>query len=158
MNYPMLAINQALAMLPSKMTTRAALVQLLAIGAQESQDYQYRRQMGNGPARGFWQFEENGGVNGVIKHPSKYVRTLAGDICAQRHVSFDKHAVWEAMELDDVLAAAFARLNLWGDPQPLPAIGDHASAWHLYLRVWRPGKPHPDKWLARYQAAVEATT
>jgi hypothetical protein len=154
MNYPLLAINEALSLLPSKMTTRAALVQLLAIGAQESMDYQHRRQMGNGPARGFWQFEMNGGVKGVLTHG--LTRTIAGEICAKRFVSFDKQAVWEALEFDDVLAAAFARLLLWTDPFKLPAIGQANAAWDLYLRTWRPGKPHPDKWEARYDAAVLA--
>ena len=156
MNYPLLAINEALSLLPSKMTTRAALVQLLAIGAQESQDYTYRRQMGNGPARGFWQFERNGGVNGVINHPLKTIRDLAVQVCAARRVLCERQAVWEALETDDVLAAAFARLNLYGDPFALPAVGQCNAAWELYLRVWKPGKPHPDKWPARYDAAVLA--
>jgi len=156
MNYPLLAINEALSLLPSKMTTRAALVQLLAIGAQESQDYTYRRQMDNGPARGFWQFEKNGGVKGVMEHPLKIVRTEAAMVCDARMVPFTTQAVWEALEFDDVLAAAFARLNLYGDPFALPAVGQCDAAWELYLRVWRPGKPHPDKWPARYDAAVLA--
>jgi hypothetical protein len=156
MNYPLLAINEALSLLPSKMATRAALVQLLAIGAQESLDWQYRRQMGNGPARGFWQFEENGGVKGVMEHPLKIVRTEAAMVCDARMVPFTTQAVWEALETDDVLAAAFARLNLYGDPFALPAVGQCNAAWELYLRVWRPGKPHPDKWPARYDAAVRA--
>ena len=157
MNYPMLAINEALSLLPAKMTTRAARVMLLAIGAQESQDYTYRRQMGNGPARGFWQFERAGGVNGVINHPLKTVRDLAAQVCAARKVPCNPQAVWEALETDDVLAAAFARLNLYGDPAPLPVVGHCFEAWDLYVRVWRPGKPHPDKWPARYDAAVLAT-
>jgi hypothetical protein len=152
----MLAINEALSLLPSKMTTRAALVQLLAIGAQESQDFTYRRQMGNGPARGFWQFEKNGGVKGVINHPLKVIRELAVQVCASRRVPCEAQSVWEALETDDVLAAAFARLNLYGDPFALPAVGQCNAAWELYLRVWRPGKPHPDKWPARYDAAVLA--
>lgn len=157
MNYPMLAINEALSLLPSKMTTRAALVQLLAIGAQESEDWQYRRQKGNGPARGFWQFEKNGGVKGVMEHPSKTVRDLAAQVCAARNCPWDREVIWNNLERDDVLAAAFARLNLYGDPFPLPAVGKVDEAWALYVRVWRPGKPHPKEWSARYAAAVEAT-
>jgi len=156
MNFPMLAINGALALLPSKMTTRAARVQLLAIGAQESEDWQYRRQKGNGPARGFWQFEKNGGVKGVMEHPLKTVRDLAQQVCAARNTPWDREVIWSNLERDDVLAAAFARLNLYGDPFPLPAVGDAAEAWDLYVRVWRPGKPHPDAWQARYDAAVQA--
>lgn len=156
MNYPMLAINEALSLLPSKMTTRAALVQLLAIGAQESKDWAYRRQMGNGPARGFWQFEKNGGVKGVMEHPIKTVRDLARQVCAARNCPWDRETIWNNLERDDVLAAAFARLNLYGDPFPLPAVGQANAAWELYLRVWRPGKPHPEEWNARYDAAVQA--
>lgn len=155
MTYPLAAINEALALLPAKMTTRAALVQILTIGAQESLDYQHRRQMGNGPARGFWQFEQGGGVNGVMTHPA--TKALAGEICAKRGVSFDQPAVWAALELDDVLAAAFCRLLLWTDPSSLPPIGNAQSAWNLYNRVWRPGQPHPEAWPARYAAAVQAT-
>jgi hypothetical protein len=156
MNLPLLAINEALSLLPSKMTTRSALVQLLAIGAQESKDWQHRRQMGNGPARGFWQFEKNGGVTGVMEHPLKTVRDLARQVCAARNCPWDREVIWSNLERDDVLAAAFARLNLYGDPFALPAVGQCEAAWELYLRVWRPGKPHPDEWPARYDAAVRA--
>lgn len=48
-------------------------------------------------------------------------------------------AVHPALEVDDVLAAGFARLLLWTDPHRLPAVGDVEGAWQLYLRTWRPG-------------------
>ena len=61
------AIRPALAALPARMRSREAVVMLLAIGLQESL-FKYRRQMANGPARGFWQFEKMGGVAGVLQH------------------------------------------------------------------------------------------
>ena len=61
------AIRPALAALPARMRSREAVVMLLAIGLQESL-FRYRRQMANGPARGFWQFEKMGGVAGVLQH------------------------------------------------------------------------------------------
>lgn len=157
MTYPLSAINEALGLLPVKMDSRAARVQLIAIGAQESEDWQYRRQKGNGPARGFWQFEKNGGVKGVMEHPSKTVRDLARQVCAARNCPWDRETIWGNLEHDDVLAAAFARLNLYGDPHVLPAVGQCNAAWELYLRVWRPGKPHPKEWPARYDLAVDLT-
>lgn len=51
-----LAIEPALRLLPPAMDTVKARVMLLAIGLQESA-FAARRQAGNGPARGFWQFE-----------------------------------------------------------------------------------------------------
>jgi hypothetical protein len=34
-------------------------------------------------------------------------------------------------------------------------VGDVAGAWALYMRVWRPGKPHRQTWPALYQHALK---
>lgn len=137
------AILPAYALLPARMASDAASVQLLATGLQESL-FEFRRQKGNGPARSFWQFERGGGVKGVMTHPASapHMRTL----CDARGVPWTAMDVWNAMEFDDVLAAGASRLLYWTDPKPLPAVNDAASAWDLYLRTWRPGKPHIDTW------------
>lgn len=146
------AIAPALALLPARMDSVSAVAQMLAIGLQESR-FEHRRQIG-GPARGFWQFEQGGGVRGVLRHSSS--REHAQAVCRARNVIATESAVYTALEHDDVLAAAFARLLLWTDPKPLPALGDEQGAWDLYLRVWRPGKPHRHTWNALYAAAMEA--
>ena len=66
-------------------------------------------------------------------------------------------SVYSRLELDDVLAAAFARLLLWTDPARLPRTGDADAAWALYLRTWRPGKPHRQTWDALHAQAAQAT-
>jgi len=148
------AIQPALAMLPVKMSTDEARLMMLAIGLQESR-FQYRRQIGNGPARGFWQFEQGGSVKGVMTHPA--TKDHAAAICAAQGVEFDRAKVWAALEFDDVLAAAFARLNLWWAHGPLPSVDDVDGAWHLYADVtWRPGKPHRETWDGFHQQAQEA--
>ncbi|MDR6600970.1 hypothetical protein J2732_001953 [Achromobacter deleyi] len=144
------AIKPALALLPPKMDTAAARVMLLAIGLQESR-FLHRRQIG-GPARGFWQFERGGGVRGVLTHPAS--RDHAYRVCAARGVDPVAAAVYPALEADDVLAAAFARLLMWTDAWRLPAVGDTQGGWELYIRTWRPGKPHPGTWQALYAQAV----
>lgn len=144
------AILPALALLPAKMDTPAARVMLLAIGLQESR-FVHRRQIG-GPARGFWQFEQGGGVRGVLTHPAS--AALARQVCEVRGVAPTTAAVYAQLENDDVLGAAFARLLLWTDPKSLPAIGDADAAWALYLRTWRPGKPHAQTWPALHGQAV----
>lgn len=146
------AILPALALLPPAMNTPQARILMLAIGLQESR-FQHRRQIG-GPARGFWQFERNGGVRGVLTHPTS--RENAFRICAARQVAPVAATVHAALEADDILAAAFARLLLWTDPLRLPAAGDADGAWALYLRTWRPGKPHPQTWPALYARALSA--
>lgn len=137
------AINPALAWLPPKMDTPEARLMVLTIGNQES-EFKNRVQMGNGPARSFWQMERMGGVNGVLTHPAS--RELAGMACDWRNVPHTAMGVWSAMEFDDVLGAIWARLLLLTDPRPLPAWLAVDDAWNYYLDNWRPGKPHADKW------------
>ncbi|MFY3127648.1 hypothetical protein ACOTGA_23640 [Achromobacter xylosoxidans] len=149
------AINPALALLPAGMDTPAARVMLLAIGLQESR-FLHRRQIA-GPARGFWQFEKGtrasrGGVWGVFLHAASKDHLAA--LCKARSVSCDPDAIYAALEYDDVLAAGVARLLLWTDPKALPAIGDADAGWALYLRTWRPGKPHPQTWPDLYRQAA----
>ncbi len=136
------AIKPALAMLHARMRSREAVVMLLAIGLQESL-FKHRRQMGNGPARGLWQFEFGGGFKGVFgRHTSQQA---AEQIATERgHFKYiDGHAnlryAFDQLEHDDVFAAAVARLLLWTDPNSLPALNDPEGAFQLYLRTWRPG-------------------
>ena len=138
--------------LPSKFDSTAATVLLLAIGLQESR-FEHRTQIG-GPAHGFWQFERGGGVRGVLEH--KDTRPYALAACAIRGAVPTAEAVYRRIVDDDLLACAFARLLLWSDPHPLPAPGEIDAAWHLYLRTWRPGRPHSNSWRGLYEHALEA--
>lgn len=148
-------LNPGLARLPLSMDSPKARVMLLSIGLQES-EFEHRYQVlnggGKGPARGFWQFERGGGVKGVMGHPS--TTGHAHRLCEERGVDWDAATIWAKLESDDILACGFARLLLYSDPKPLP--NDAAGGWDLYARVWRPGKPHPEKWPANYTAALRA--
>ena len=145
-------VGPGLALLPSRMDSERARLMLLAIGLQESR-FEHRRQIG-GPARGFWQFERAGGVQGVLRHPA--TAKLAAAVCAEQGVEPTATAVYNRLEHDDLLACAFARLLLWSDPQPLPAPGYASASWQYYLRTWRPGKPHRHTWDALYARAHDA--
>lgn len=151
-------VEPAFRELPARMASDEARVMLLAIGLQESR-FRHRLQMPlrpgmpPGPARGFWQFERGGGVTGVLTH--QVSRDMAAAVIDKRRIPNESRAVWTALAEDDVLAAIFARLLLFTDPRPMPAIGDDAAAWAYYIRNWRPGKPHPQTWRALYDSAVE---
>ena len=156
------AINPALKLLPEKMDSKEARVMLLAIGLQESR-LTYRVQVSpnmpgmKGPARGLWQFERGGGCVGVLTH--KATREYAKKICAALDVPADSGSVWAELEHNDILSAAFARLLLYSDPQPLPALTDSMAGWRLYaLRTWRPGSPRPETWPGFWQRAVKFVT
>ncbi|MEN4918273.1 hypothetical protein ABE485_06340 [Achromobacter spanius] len=156
------AISPALALLPASMDTPEARIMLLAIGLQESR-FEHRRQLvGNpprpaGPAKSFWQAEQGGGmVHGVRLHVA--TSAAAAHLYQARGVPARDVAIWDAIENDHVLAAGLARLLLWSDPGRLPAVGDEQGAWNLYLRTWRPGKPHAQTWPTLYaRAAAEVS-
>lgn len=159
-------IDPALQLLPAAMDSPRARVQVLANGLQES-GFEARRQLITvrnpstgarelkplGPATSYWQMERGGGVLGVLTHRGS--KFYAQNVCKARGVDPTSPAVWAAIEHDDVLAAAFARLLLWTDPLRLPALGDVQGAWNLYARTWRPGKPHPEDWPGNYRQALD---
>ncbi len=149
MNIPYLAIEHGLSLLPRKMATDEARLMLYAIGLQESR-FKHRKQI-KGPAKGFWQFESAGGVKGVMNHSSS--RKHAKAACAALSIEFNQSEIHKALEHNDALAAAFARLLLWTDPQPLPCIGEENESWDYYIRNWRPGKPHHHTWNDMYTEA-----
>ena len=154
-----MAINEALTvLLPVKMNTQGSRLMMLAIQKQEDPEerrYQVVKRVAGtlpeniigpktakGPARSLWQFEignekSRAGVYGVLSHRS--TSTHIRLICEHYNVPATPKACWEAIEHSDVLAACFARLLLWSDPLPLPAINDPEQAFQHYLRARRPG-------------------
>lgn len=159
------AIIPAAAILPAQMDSRRARLLVLAICLQES-NLQSRYQIvqgkpgAKGPARGFPQFEKGsklfgGGIWGVYKH--KASKFWLAELCKARGCEFHPDAIHIAIETDDVLAAGLARLLLFTEATPLPAEGDHEAAWIYYAKkTWRPGRPHPEKWLTNYRKAQQA--
>ena len=140
------ALEPALQLLPAFMDTVEARAMCMAIALQESR-LEHRRQVG-GPARGYWQFELGGGVRGVLSHPASkpYIRAVLAALdydFAPEDLPVECYA---AIEHNDILAAAFARLLLWTLPGALPGRDAADEGWRQYLKTWRPGKPHPDTW------------
>ena len=134
-----------------RMNTPEAWAMLVAIALQES-NLEHRRQI-KGPARGFWQFERGGGVAGVLTN--KATRDHARNICIALTVKPDADSVYEALEFNDHLACAFARLLLFTLPRPLPGENDSADAWMQYIDAWQPDRPQPDGWVRRWETAWE---
>jgi hypothetical protein len=159
-------VTPALRLLPKAMDTPEARVLLLAICLQESGGI-HRWQVidrlhpeRKGPARGLWQFElgsrqSRGGVWGVFLHPAS--RFWLWGVSEALEVPFGARAIWQRLEIEDVLACCVARLLIFTDPIRLPAITAADDAWDLYRRrTWRPGKPKKLTWVANHRAAVSA--
>lgn len=143
------AIEPAYTLLPARMASRDATAMILAIAMQESR-FEHRRQI-KGPARGYTQFEMGGGLRGVLTHEA--TRGPIRDVL--RALDYDDETLtsYVAIEHNDVLCAAYSRLLLWSDPDPLPTFGQDAFAWDYYLRTWRPGKPRPETFSAFFNEA-----
>jgi len=140
------AIEPGLALLPPNMGADAARVMLMAIAGQET-NWSERRQIPAGQALGYWQFQQDGTVGLMDKLPALTQSVL--DTC-----DLQQSEAWEALQYNDAVACAFARLLLWSHPAPLPAIGDQAGAWAYYRRLWKPGRPDAKRWLSAYPIAV----
>lgn len=138
-------IEPGLALLPSYMTSNQSRVQLLSIASQES-SLRFRHQLGGGTAVGYWQFQQDG-VAGVLQA----LPSLAQSVLDACDVSVAE--AYNAIQYHDPIACAFARLLLWSDPTPLPAIGNSSGAYSCYCKNWRPGRPDETRWHADYATA-----
>lgn len=147
------ALDPALRLLPAKLDSPAARAMVIAICLQESR-LQYRHQV-NGPAVGYAQMEQGGGVRGVLTHAAS--KPLIQVVLKALDYSPDADALdcYVAIQHNDILAAAFARLLLWTIPQALPAQSAAGSGWTQYVEAWRPGKPVRETWNGFFEQAWE---
>ncbi len=143
-------IEPGLSLLPPKMDTDKARAMLVATSLQES-GFTNRKQIGGGPARGFWQNEKTGAIKGVLTHPS--TKELIREVCARIVVPADIDLCYGLIAYHDALACCFARLLLWTLPRPLPGPDEPDEGWRQYLEAWRPGKPRPADWPGNYSRA-----
>lgn len=128
------AIEPALALLPTVMDNQEAKVMLLAIMLQES-GLRTRQQVG-GPAHGIAQCEQP--IMQLLLD-NRASEVPVRNLCSARAVAPVASDMYFAVATDDVFAAGIARLALWCDPHPLPALGDQDAAFETYIRVWGPG-------------------
>ena len=139
-----------------------AVVELVAIAGQES-GWSARRQIGIGQyypqtvgARSYWQMESTWGGPVAINDVMQRVPNKLAAVCAYLEIPTDELGLYEACAWNDTLACALARLLLWIDPSPLPALGQKDVAWNYYVRNWHPGAPHYESWYGNYDAAMQA--
>lgn len=132
----------------------AARPWMLAVALQESalvERYQILDGGAPGAARSWWQVEEPT-VRLLLRHEVTGPRLRS--MCDAASVRHDPICIWRAIEGHDMLAVGVARLLLLADPHPVPV--DEAGGWECYMRVWRPGKPRPEKWGSCWRMAQQA--
>jgi hypothetical protein len=153
-------VAATLAIFPVEYNSPRARAMLLSIGLQET-EFKARRQLvagekrwwkSQGPAVGYWQ-NERIGIQGIMQHHR--AGPMLRNICDTLGYPFDLDVLYDAVKYDNILAVVIARLMLWVHPDPLPGPNDVSTSWQYYLRTWRPGKPHPERWEDNYRRAWE---
>jgi hypothetical protein len=125
---------------------------LCTIAGQESA-WENVQQGGDGPGRGYFQFEPETCGELLVNSVS---HAMMFKVCAALKIEATETVVYGALLADPKLQVAMARFDLWCDRAPLPAYGDEMAAWETYLRIWRPGKPSLERWSGNYLAALTA--
>lgn len=138
--------------IPSIRASVEEQVMLCAIPGQES-GWQNVQQADGGIARGFYQQQQND-LGDILANPATDAKAVI--VCLKLGISPTAMSVYTALLGNTKLQIAFARLNLWSDPKPLPKVGDLDEAYACYLRVWRPGAPSAARWADVYPAALAA--
>lgn len=147
------AIIPSTKLLPQEWDNPEARAMVLAICLQES-GLTHRRQIG-GPARSYAQFEASGGVRGVVTHYATKDHAQNVLKALDYSLALDYTGILTAMEHNDILTAAFARLLIYTLPHPLPTQFEPEEGWNQYLEAWRPGKPRPETWTECFKTAWE---
>ena len=145
---PQCAALAALTGRPQMADPRAAFL-LSCIAITES-DLRYTRQTPQGPARSLWQIEP---LTGGLAMRRAAINAGWQDVLDLYDLG---GPLGEVLTDNQQSAAAAARLLLWFDPAPLPASADPRACLDAYLRVWRPGKPHPARFMAAHAETVQA--
>ena len=134
-----------------KFASDDAIHLVLATGIVESR-YEYIRQMGDGPARSFWQVEAATAVDNLA-HYLKHRKKLMGK-CAEASLVDLKHwqnldeKLWEEI-LEKNIAAGIVhcRLKYWRVPKKMPnSIEGQAEYWKKYYNT-EGGKGDPEHFI-----------
>ena len=110
---------------------------VLATGIAESR-YEYIRQMGDGPARSFWQVEPATCVDNLahyLKHRPKLMKKCANaSMVDLKHWQNYDEKIWEdILETNIAAAIVHARLKYWRVPKKMPkSIEGQANYWKKY--------------------------
>ena len=131
---------------------------VVATGIVESR-YEYTRQMGDGPARSFWQVEPATCVDNLahyLKHRPKLMKRCAeaSVVDIKNWQNFDERVWAEILEKNIAAGIVHCRLKYWRVPKRMPnTIEGQADYWKKYYNT-EGGKGDPEhfveavkKWL-----------
>ena len=139
----------------SKFASNSAVKLVLVTGIVESR-YEYIRQMGDGPARSFWQVEPATAVDNLahyLKHrPKLMARCAEASLVDLKHWQNFDDTVWaDILEKNIASGIVHSRLKYWRVPRPMPnTITGAARYWKKYYNT-AGGKGDPEHFVDAYR-------
>jgi len=144
-------IKSTCSQMGDKFASDDAVNLVLATGIVESR-YEYIRQMGDGPARSFWQVEAATAVDNLahyLKHRKKLMsRCAEASLVDLKHWQNLDERIWEEI-LEKNIAAGIVhcRLKYWRVPKRMPnTIEGMANYWKKYYNTEQ-GKGNPEHFI-----------
>jgi len=134
--------------LGSKYASDDAVRLVIATGIVESR-YEYLRQMGDGPARSFWQVEAATAVDNLahyLKHRPKLMKKCAeaSFVDLKHWQNFDERVWEEILEKNIAAGIIHCRLKYWRVPKRMPSTSEGmAIYWKRYYNTEQ-GKGDPE--------------
>ena len=135
----------------SRFASDDAVQLVVATGIVESR-YEYIRQMGNGPARSFWQVEPATAVDNLvhyIKHRPGLLQTCsaASSVDIKHWQNYDEKVWAEILEKNIAAGIVHCRLKYWRVPKKKPnTIEGQANYWKKYYNT-EGGKGDPEHFI-----------
>jgi len=135
----------------TKFASEDAVNLVLATGIVESR-YEYIRQMGDGPARSFWQVEAATAVDNLmhyLKHRPKLMQECANAsyVDLKHWQDFDENIWEEILEKNIAAGIIHCRLKYWRVPKKMPSsIEGQAYYWKKYYNT-EGGKGDPEHFI-----------
>ena len=144
--------SAAMALLPAHLTCAESKAMLIAIAMQSSQ-FSFRREL-MGHDRSFWALGAQTHIKVVAEH--ELTRGPIAAVCDALCYDTSVFSAYMAVEHNDILACAYARLLLSLVPGKLPSRDQPQLGWDQYLAVWRPSHPRPEPWPVHFRRAWDA--
>jgi len=148
-------IGRTLAEMGDKYASDDAIEQVLVTGIVESR-YKYITQMGNGPAKGFYQIEPASCIDNLqhyLSHRPELMRKCAeaSMVDVKHWQNYDEKLWANILEKSIGAGIVHCRLKYWRVPKRLPNTTEgKAKYWKKYYNT-EGGKGTPEKWIKAVQ-------
>lgn len=155
-------VGEVLIRLGDKYYSHEAQRLVYLTGLVESDGYRYIRQLGGGPARGFWQIEPTTAVDNcrtfIRGREQLRIGCMKATYVPLIHWTTPDHAHWnDILEMNMAAGIVHCRIKYWRAPDPLPiTLNDISDYWKRFFNTHKgAGTPEHFKAIVAKYEGVE---